>query len=114
MARTSDRDRLRHILEALDKIIAHTPGARSGYDADEVLAGFILYNLTVVGEAAARLSQATRDRHPAIEWAKIIGMRNVLTHNYMGVDAEVIWNTVASDVPALRRQLARALEEDKG
>lgn len=62
--------------------------------------------LEVIGEAAGKISRATRDAHPEIPWGDIVGMRNRLIHEYFKVDVRKVWDTVQSDIP----QLIAALE----
>ena len=63
--------------------------------------------LELIGGAARRISQATREEHPAIPWKDIIGMRNIIAHEYGKVDLDEIWKATQQDVP----RLAAALEE---
>lgn len=57
--------------------------------------------LEVVGEAAGRVTEQTRNRHPGIPWPKIIGMRNRLVHAYFEVDLSKVWDTVQDEIPHL-------------
>lgn len=56
--------------------------------------------LELIGEAARRISLATREAYPAIPWKDIIGMRNIIAHEYCEVDLDEIWKTMQQDVPA--------------
>ena len=68
-----------------------------------------MYKLTVIGEAARRVSKELRARQSAVEWGDIIGLRNIVVHAYFGVDWHTIWVTATSDVPALRKEIADIL-----
>ena len=70
----------------------------------------MVYHLTVIGEAAARLTPGLRDNHPEIPWPRIIGMRNLLIHGYFAIDLEEVWVTVDQRVPVLRRQIEAMLQ----
>ena len=59
----------------------------------------VLYRLTILGEAARRLSAEFRDRHPTIAWSNAVATRNRLVHNFARVDLDIVWDTVQSDVP---------------
>jgi Uncharacterized conserved protein len=65
----------------------------------------MVYHLTLIGEAAARLSPGLRDRHPEIPWPWVIGMRNILIHGYFAIDLEEVWVTVEQRVPVLQAQI---------
>jgi uncharacterized protein with HEPN domain len=68
----------------------------------------------VIGEATARLSQEFRDQYSHIEWRDIVAFRNILVHSYFSVKLDIVWETVQHDVPTLRRQIVRILEQDYG
>ena len=61
----------------------------------------IIRRLEIIGEAARQVSQTTRGAHPAIEWAKITGMRNRLAHDYRSIDMDVVWIVVVREIPTL-------------
>ena len=69
--------------------------------ADRRTQAAVLYEIVVIGEAANRLSDEFRIQHSAIPWKDIIGMRNILAHQYDKVDAEEVWNVVNQDIPEL-------------
>ena len=71
----------------------------------------VVHQLTVIGEAVARLSAAVRDQHPEIPWTDIKGLRNVVVHNYFGIDWAEVWSAASTDVPVLRSQLLEILRE---
>jgi uncharacterized protein with HEPN domain len=74
---------------------------RAALDADEDLAAAFAWRLSLIGEAAARLSQGTRDRWANVPWTQIIGMRHRLIHGYDAVDLDVVWQTLRVDLPPL-------------
>jgi uncharacterized protein with HEPN domain len=65
----------------------------------------VLYQLTLIGEASKRLSDAFRSRHEDIPWADLRGMRNILIHEYHRVDLQEVWHTARHDLPILHQQL---------
>jgi uncharacterized protein with HEPN domain len=71
----------------------------------------VVHQLTVIGEAVARLSTAVRDQHPEIPWTDIKALRNVVVHNYFGIDWLEVWSAASTDVPVLRSQLLEILRE---
>jgi len=77
--------------------------------ADEIVRDALLYSIVVIGEAASRIPPDVQARFPTISWARIKGMRNVLAHEYFGIDQGLVLDTVRNKVPELRRTLDAAL-----
>lgn len=105
---------MRDILEAIAAIERYLDRGRAAFEQDELLQGWFVRNLQVIGEAARGLPEEVRALAPEIEWPKIIGMRNVLVHGYFNIDLEIVWETASRDVPALKpriEELLRRLEE---
>jgi uncharacterized protein with HEPN domain len=69
--------------------------------------------LEIIPEAARRLSLEVRERHPDLPWRAIMGVGNVLRHNYDDVAEEQVWRTVREDVPALYRAVAAEIEQSE-
>jgi len=69
----------------------------------------LLYQLTIIGEAVSRISEPIRKRHPGIPWVDIKGFRNIVVHDYFGVDWKEVWRTATEEVPVLRTQIAHVL-----
>lgn len=73
----------------------------------------VIRSLEVLGEAAKRIPQDVRAKHPSIPWKDIAGMRDKLIHEYHGVDLHIVWKTVREDVPTLLPLIERALDEER-
>ena len=69
----------------------------------------MVHHLEILGEACKGVTAGLRAAHTEIPWAAIIGMRNVLVHDYFGIDLAEVWATVERDLPPLRAQLAGVL-----
>ena len=67
--------------------------------------------LTTVGEAVARLSPEIKARHSAVPWQDIVGLRNILVHEYFGIYWPLVWQTSVDHAPVLRAQIAAIGEE---
>ena len=106
MPRSDDITRTRHMLEAAEKSVRFCDGrTRADLDNDEQLALSLVRLLEIVGEAAARVTEQTRDQNADIPWAQVVGMRNRLIHGYDVVDLDVLWQTIAEDLPGLIKSL---------
>jgi len=108
------KERLRDILEAIAAIERYLGRGKAAYEQDELLQGWFVRHLQIIGEAARSLPEEVRATAPEIEWPKIIGMRNVLVHGYFEIDTEIVWQAASRDIPALKplvEGLLRRLEE---
>ncbi len=108
------KERLRDILEAIAAIERYLGRGREAFERDELLQGWFVWHLQVIGEAARALPDEVRAMAPEVEWPKVIGMRNVLVHGYFDIDLDIVWEAASRDAPALKRsieQLLRRLEE---
>lgn len=83
-----DRERLEDVLEAIERIERHTAAGRSAFDADELIQNWVVHHLEIIGEACTRVSADLRERNPEIPWRGYIGMRNILAHQYFGIDLD--------------------------
>ena len=104
-----DRVYLLHILDCIQRIEEDTAAGRDRFLATHTLQDAVLRNLQTLSESTQRLSQATKDRCPEIQWQRIAAFRNVLVHDYLGVDLERIWEIVQRDIPELKRTVAELL-----
>jgi uncharacterized protein with HEPN domain len=91
-------------IEAIERFVNGFDEAR--FLADELVQSAVLQKLSIIGEAAARLSDATRDDFPEIPWKEIVGFRNIAVHAYFSVDWRIVFVTVADDLPLLKQFVA--------
>jgi uncharacterized protein with HEPN domain len=100
--------RIGDILDAIARIEQYVSGlAFEQFTADQKTVDAVVRNLEIIGEAVRHLSTDADSLPSRVPWADIAGMRNVLIHEYFGVDLQIIWQTVRSDLPALRAELER-------
>jgi uncharacterized protein with HEPN domain len=66
---------------------------------DEKTMDAVLRNLEVIGEAAKNIPEELRSKYPDVEWQRMIGIRNIISHEYFGVDAQIIWEVATRNVP---------------
>lgn len=106
--------RLRDILEAIAAIERYADRSKKAFEKDELVQGWFLRHLQIIGEAAKALPEGVRILAPAVPWHKIIGMRNVLVHGYFEIDADLVWDAATRDVPALKVPVERLLRTLEG
>jgi uncharacterized protein with HEPN domain len=103
---------LEDILEATRKITAYTGSqSKAAFLEDEKTIDAVVRNLEVIGEAVKKLPEDLRAKHSAVEWKKIAGLRDILIHEYFGLDTEIVWDIVQNKVPALDREVRTMLNE---
>ena len=105
-----DRERLFHILEAMERIEQRTAPGRDTFDQDELVQVWVVHHLQIIGEASRGLSSIFRQEHSDIPWAQIIAMRNILVHDYFGIDVEEVWGAVEHDLPELKHRIEAILQ----
>ena len=112
----SERDRanLLAMLDAITQILSYTQSARDPdqFNENRLVFDATLMNFVVLGEMASRLSEGLRISTPHIQWVDIRAFRNLIAHEYLGIDAEEVWQIVQDDIPALQRDLQKSLNSD--
>lgn len=104
---------VRDIVIAGRKALAFASGRSfEDFQADEQMRSAVLYQLTVIGEAARRISEDFRTEHPEVPWSRIIGLRNVVVHEYASVGLERVWNVLESALPDLVNRLDELTREE--
>ena len=114
MTLRDDSGRMQDVLEYSREAVAMCRGrARADLDRDRMLNLAVVRLLTIIGEAAGRITQEKRAQSPEIPWPRIVGMRNRLIHGYEEVDLDVVWDVVTDDLPPLIAALERILGEGR-
>ncbi len=92
------------------KIMQFTQGLdATAFSADPLKQSAVLYQFTICGEAARRLSAEFKAQHPEIPWSQVIAFRNRVTHDYANVDLQIVWSIITDEISKLRAQLAPLL-----
>jgi len=108
-----DAVRLRHMAEYIQEALRFAEGrSRNDLDTDRMLLFALLRAIEVVGEAANNVSAEGRAALPGVPWSKVVGMMNRLSHAYFDVDHDLVWETVATALPALLAYLKSMTEEE--
>ena len=101
-----ERDYLEDILAEIANLKAFTHGITfESFKRDQKTIYACQRSLEVIGEAAKCISSETKLEHPQVEWRKIAGIRDVIIHNYSGVDLSVIWESIQTSIPVLKTQV---------
>lgn len=102
--------RIQDILKAIDKIELYIDGMTlTHFKKNELVIDAVVRNLEIIGEASKSIPVAVRRSYPAVPWDQMSGMRNILIHEYFGVDLKTVWHTVKHHVPILKKQLETML-----
>jgi uncharacterized protein with HEPN domain len=104
-----DREKLHDILEAIERINRYAVLGRERFNSDELVQTWFILHLQIIGEASRALAQETRELSPEIPWKQMIGMRNVLSHNYFEIDLDIVWSAVTINLPRLKPQIEALL-----
>ena len=104
---------LRHILECIRRIAEDIAEGRERFMESHTLQDAVLRNLQVMAESTQRLSETTKATQPEVEWRKIAAFRNILVHDYLGIDLETVWDITQRDVPELKQAIEEMLSGSK-
>lgn len=98
-----------HILEAIRKIRKYTIQGRDNFFGQDMAQDAVVRNLEIIGEATKRIPENVRDLHPEIPWKKMAGLRDVLIHQYEGVDLARVWEVVERDLTPIEAAIESIL-----
>lgn len=107
----SDHERLLDIQEAIQNIYKYTERGKNAFEDNELIQNWIVRHLQIIGEASSRLSDNFRNSNSEIPWSKIIGMRNILVHDYFGIDKAIVWAAVENELPALKIHIEKIIDK---
>ncbi len=101
---------LADIIEAAEAIEKFLHGVKSeDFTGNDLLRSAVLQKLSIIGEAAARISKDLQNKYPQIEWADIVAFRNIAIHAYFAVDWSIVWTAATHDAPDLKRKVTKIL-----
>lgn len=112
MSSRSFKQRIQDILERTVAIQRFVMGMSfEEFAQDERTIKAVLYDLAIIGEAAASILPEAEARYPQISWVDIRAMRNILIHEYFRADLEIVWATIQQDLPLLESQMQQVLQD---
>lgn len=102
---------IQDILNCMEKIENYTAKMTySDFVANSLVFDAVIRNLEIIGEAAKNVPEEIRNRYPQVPWRSMIGLRNILIHEYFGVDNEIVWEIIKTDLPAIKPILLNMLK----
>lgn len=103
---------LTHILESINEIEKNVNKiSETKFYESTTVQDAVIRRLEIIGEAARNMPDSYRKKHQRIPWKKIAGLRDVLIHEYFGVDMELIWKITDKDIPKLKKQIINLLKK---
>lgn len=111
-----DRVYLRHILRCIARIEEYTRNGRQEFLSSPMIQDAVIRNLQTLAESSRRLSETSTAMRPDVDWRAIAGLRNVLVHDYLGIDLDQIYRVIEQDLPPYRSActaILQKLDEEK-
>lgn len=100
-----------HLQECIARIEEYVAGGQTVFMQSTLIQDAVLRNLQTLGQSVGRLSSPLREAHPDVDWRGIVGLRNILVHDYLGINLARIWEIIERDVPDLKRTVEAMLRE---
>jgi uncharacterized protein with HEPN domain len=106
--------RIQDILKSIEKIERYMDGMTlTKFKQNELVADAVVRNFEIIGEASKSIPLAVQRSYPDVPWKEMKGMRDVLIHEYFGIDIKILWHTTKKNLPILRKQLELILQNTR-
>jgi len=105
-----DRERLQDILDAVAQVEKYASRGRAVFETNELVQTWIVHHLLIIGEAVRGLTDALKHRYAGIPWPLVVGMRNIIVHEYFMYDLNEVWRVVEKDLPDLKQKVEAILK----
>ncbi len=110
----ADKVYVHHMLECIERIAEFCADDEARFGASRLIQDAVVRNLQTLTESSQRLSDELKATEPGIPWRALAGFRNVLVHDYLGVDLDLVWQIVADELPGLKAALNRMEQKGQG
>ena len=108
----NDKIRLLHILEAISEIESYINNLDdSAFLNSSLIRNATLMQIQIIGEATSHLSDSLKSQFPEVEWRQIRSTRNIIAHEYFGIDFEIVWNIASAKLPIFKKQVHQILSK---
>lgn len=107
----NDQVYLKHIMDAIEKVETYVSVGRDEFMSTSHWQDAVIRQLEIIGEATKNLTRQLRDKYGDVPWRRIAGLRDVLIHNYMGVDLVAVWGITQRDLPVLKEHIRAILKK---
>ncbi|MEW5842265.1 MAG: HepT-like ribonuclease domain-containing protein [Bacteroidota bacterium] len=106
-----DKNCLQNILDSINKINSYTQLFQNADELynDNKSFDAVLMNFVIIGEMVAKLSDEFKENNSKVDWSNIKGFRNIIAHQYFGIDAEEVWGIILNELPILKRELEEVI-----
>lgn len=109
-----DFARLEHIFAAILEIEEYVQNRNfADFSSNSMFRFACIKQLEIIGEATNHISLETQQKFSEIQWAQIVGMRNIFIHEYFGIDMNIAWEIIEFDIPELKTNISEILEKMK-
>ena len=106
---SEDRVYLAHILDCISRIELYVCDGRESFITSTLIQDAVIRNLQVLGESSQRISDATKVAHQEIEWRELVAFRNILVHDYLGINLDLVWELIDRELAPLKQQFETGL-----
>ena len=111
-SKLGDKARLQHISDAIKEIEKYiTNSTYEDFQSNSMMQFATVKQLEIIGEAASQITEHFRKLYKEIEWREIIGLRNILVHEYFGIDVKIVWDILQEDLPKFKIQIKEILNQ---
>ena len=111
MSRKDNTVYIEHMMTCIQKINEYTEESKEKFFNSTLIQDAVIRNLQVLAESSQRISDELKSKNIEISWREISGFRNILVHDYLGIDCDTIWSVVEKDLPVLLGSLEKMLSE---
>jgi uncharacterized protein with HEPN domain len=106
-----DRLYIHHVLNCISRIQRYCEEGKAAFFESDIIQDAVLRNLQTLAESTQRISDRRKSGHPEVDWRAVAGFRNVLVHDYLGINLERVWEIVSVHLPVLSLQMTAIQRE---